>query len=57
VVVEWAGIVDAVLPERRVRISINAVSETSRVFTVIIPEGAVYIADALVSFTKMEQVA
>lgn len=58
VVVEWAGIVDMVLPTKRIRISINAVSETNRVFTITIPRGAVdYIADALTSFTKLEQAA
>lgn len=57
VVVEWAGIVDAVLPEKRLRITINAVSETSRIFTIVVPKSAAYVADALASFTKIEQVA
>ena len=57
VVIEWAGIVDAVLPEKRIRIAITATSETTRLFTVTVPEEAVDIIDALASFTRLERMA
>lgn len=57
VVVEWAGIVENVLPEKRIRISIQATSESSRLFTIILLPEMTYIADAIAPFTKHKAVA
>lgn len=46
-IVEWAGIVANVLPDRRVRIELSAPSEHARSITITFPEELAYVVEGI----------
>lgn len=57
VVVEWADVVEKVLPVDRIRIVITATSEMGRLLDISIPEKFAYLVEALRQWETMRNIA
>ncbi|HEX4662627.1 MAG TPA: hypothetical protein VH144_03355, partial [Candidatus Saccharimonadales bacterium] len=57
VVVEWADVVESVLPDARIQITISTTSEMGRLLTIDIPEKFAYLAQALQQWNEQRNIA